>query len=121
MRILLQTITAFLLATTGFIILNNISQIPWEIMQYLWYAWLPCSAGAMAFCYGFSANRSGGSILVAAILLTPIILLSHKYQLPFATTITFPPTIIASALLTLPMEIIGKNLRKAHQKNTCQS
>lgn len=121
MRSLFLSILAFFTVTATFFALNNISQIPWEVMQYLWYAWLPCSAAAIAFCYGLWANRSGGSIFMVAFLIVPVILLSHKYQLPFSTAISFPPSIILALLFSLPLEIIGKKMRKAHKKNTRQN
>lgn len=120
MRILLQTATVFLIVTAGFIALNNITQIPWDILQYLWYAWFPCCTGATAFLYGITAKRSGGSILLAATVFAPILYFSTKYALPFASHLANIPVIAASAVLTLPLEICGRNLKRKHKKNTCQ-
>lgn len=116
MRILLQTATVFLIVTVGFIVLNNLFPIPWGIMQYLWYAWLPCCTGATAFLYGITAKRSGGSILLTAVLFTLILYFSMQYALPFASHLANIPIIVLSAVLTLPMEILGRNLKRKHKK-----
>lgn len=119
MRILLQTVTIFLFITAGFITLNHASQIPWDIMEYLWYAWLPCCAMASAFCYGITAKRSGGSIFLIAAIFAPILYFSSRFYLPFASHLANIPIIAVSVALTLPLEICGRNIKRKHKKSTC--
>lgn len=119
MRILLQTITVFLFITVAFITLSNIFQIPWNIMQYLWYAWLPCCTATTSFFYGLTAKRSGGSILISTAFFVPILYFSTKYALPFSSLLANIPIIAISAVLTLPLEICGRNMKRKHRKSTC--
>ncbi|MBQ2763860.1 MAG: hypothetical protein IJF43_02335 [Firmicutes bacterium] len=88
-------------------------------MEYLWYAWLPCCAMASAFCYGITAKRSGGSIFLIAAIFAPFLYFSSRFYLPFASHLANIPIIAISAVLTLPLEICGRNIKRKHKKSTC--
>lgn len=114
----MKTIITLSAITAVFFILNNVPQIPWFIMQYIWYAYIPCLSGAIAFCAGLKKKQSGRGILIAAAFLSPLLFLSVRHALPFASTFTALPSIIPAALVPIPAEIIARCHKRKKQQKT---
>lgn len=113
----MRTTASIIFLTAAFLGLNNLSQIPWEIMQYLWYGYIPCLSGTIAFGVGSTAKQSGKGILIAAVLLVPALLLSAKYALPFASTFTAIPSLVPAALVPIPAEIAARRHQNKKQRS----
>lgn len=103
--------------TAFFIYLNNLPRIPWEVTIILWYFFLPVSAFCIALIYGYCHLRRGGGAVLAALILSPLPILSHHLALPFANVFTFPPMLLIALLLSLWGEVRGRTLHRRRKKN----
>lgn len=112
----MKTILPLCTITAVFSILNNVQYIPWFVMQYIWYAYIPCLSGTIAFCAGLKKKQSGRGILIAAASLSPLLFLSIRYALPFTSTFTALPSIIPAVLVPIPAEIIARRLKRRKQR-----
>lgn len=108
MKTILLSFPLFSIVTCLFILINNIPQLPGELCGYLWYAYIPITVLALAFAYGRTAKRKGGGILFAAAVLGPLLYFSVKLILPFASTFTAAPVLLATVPCAILGEILGK-------------
>ncbi|MGM9567918.1 MAG: hypothetical protein ACI3W6_07050 [Clostridia bacterium] len=99
-----------------FIYINNIPQIPWEIIDVLWYFFLPVSAFSIGLIYGICRLRRGGGVFLAALFLSPLPVLSFRFPLPFSDVFTFLPVLFLAVILGLIGEIRGRTL--PHRQKT---
>lgn len=106
--------------TALFVYLNNLSQIPWEIGRVLWYFFLPISVFIIALAYGFCRLRKGGGAILAALLLSPLPILSFCFDLPFSDVFSNVPMIFSAVFLGLFAEIYGRVLRHKQKRRTQQ-
>lgn len=106
--------------TALFIYLNNLPQIPWEIDRILWYFFLPISVFTIALTYGFCRLRKGGGTILAALLLSPLPILSFCFYLPFSNVFSNVPVIFAAVFLGLFGEIYGRALRHRQKRRAQQ-
>lgn len=112
----IKTVLSVTAITAVFVTLNQIPQIPPFVIELLWYAYIPCLSGAIAFCTGLGKKQSGKGILVAAAVLFPGLFLSVKYALPFSSVFTALPSVIPAALVPIPAEIIARCLKRGKQR-----
>ncbi|MBQ6810336.1 MAG: hypothetical protein IJO94_02895 [Firmicutes bacterium] len=108
MKYTLLCLLSFVGVTAVFVILNNVPRIPPPITMILWHGYLPFLAFFWGYARGKAQKKSGTTVPLLALILAPILWFSVKYALPFASSFTHIPSLLAMIPCALLGEILGK-------------
>lgn len=116
---LFASLLALPLTLLPFVVLNNVTLLPWNIARLLWYGFPPLLAFVLAILYGAFRFKKGGALFFAALFFAAGIYAANRYAMPFATDLTNIPCLAAAAVFTLIGESCGHFIaeRKIKKRN----
>lgn len=104
---LFVSILALPLTLLPFVILNNVTLLPWNIARLLWYGFPPLFAFVLGIFYGAFRFKKGGALFFTALFFAVGIYAVNRYAMPFATDLTNFPLLAVAAVFTLIGESCG--------------
>ncbi|HMM05098.1 MAG TPA: hypothetical protein PKD52_00265 [Clostridiales bacterium] len=108
----LSTLLALPLALLVFIILNNLTLLPWSVTRLLWYGFPSVFAFAVGMLYGLFRFKEGGALFFAALLFAGGIYAANRFHMPFGDDLKLVIPLAVAVIFTLLGESCGRFLRQ---------